>query len=298
VYRKEGLQQTRFTWFDRNGATSSAVGEAATHSTMMLSPDTNRLVFARRDRSGVQNLWILDLERNVPSRLTFGAGPDSDGTWSPDGQRLVFASVREGKKSLYEISSNGGGERLLLESQGPQLSMDAWSGDSRFIVYHIDQTREMWAMPITGEDRTPFLVVKSISGRVDEPAFSPDSKWISYNNNDTGRYEIYVKRFPPTDDKWRISRDGGVQARWRRDGREMYFLAPDGGVMAVDVTLGATPTFGEPHKLFDTRLAFSFQTDQYAVTPDGQRFLIMNPLSDRKLQPFNVVMNWRSLLPR
>jgi Tol biopolymer transport system component len=299
VYRSAGLSQTRFTWFGRNGAMLSPVGEPSNHTTMMLSPNARRLVFARREPTGVQNLWVLDLDRGTTTRLTFGTTIDSDGTWSPDGQHIVFASVREGKKSLYEISSNGEGERLLLESKGQQLSMDAWSGDGRFIVYHIDSAREMWAMPMTGDDRTPLLVAKSVSGRVDEPAFSPDSKWISYNVNDTGRHEIYVKRFPPTDAKWQVSRDGGVQARWRRDdGRELYFLAPDGGMMAVDVSLGETPTFGQPHKLFDTRLAFSFQTDQYAVTADGQRFLIMNPLSDRKLPPFNVVMNWRSLVPR
>ncbi|MEQ1909940.1 MAG: protein kinase, partial [Vicinamibacterales bacterium] len=298
LYRSVSNSLSRFTWFDRNGGLLATVGDPDTHMTMMLSPDARRLVFGRREFSGTQNLWVADLQRNVASRLTFGTGQDSDGTWSPDGQQIAFASVRAGKKNLYIVSASGGSERLLRESQGPQLSMDAWSPDGKFIVYHTDQTRELLAVSATDGKVTPVLIAKANAGRVDEPAFSPDGKWISYNVNDTGRHEVYVKKFPPTDAQWQASREGGVQARWRRDGRELFFLAPSGAMMAVDVTLRDSPEFGQPRKLFDTRLAFSFQTDQYAVSPDGQRFLIMDPQGDRRIAPLNVVLNWPSLMRR
>jgi Tol biopolymer transport system component len=295
LFRAVTNSLSRFTWFDRRGGLLSAVGDPNTHATMMLSPDARRLVFGRREPSGTQNLWVMDLQRNVTSRLTFGTGVDSDATWSPDGRQIAFASVRSGKKNLYVASASGGSERLLRESQGPQLSMDAWSPDGRFVVYHVDQTRELLAVPALDERAAPILIAKT-NGRIDEPAFSPDGKWISYNVNDTGRHEVYVKKFPPTDAQWQVSREGGVQARWRGDGRELFFLAPNGSMMAVDVTLGESPEFTQPRKLFDTHLAFSFQTDQYAVSPDGQRFLIMEPQGDRRLPPLNVVMNWPSLV--
>jgi Tol biopolymer transport system component len=262
--------------------------------TMAMSPDAQRVAYGRRDANGAQNIWVTDLTRGVPSKLTFGATVDSDAAWSPDGKEIAFASVRAGRKSLYAMSSTGGGERTLLASTGPQLSMDAWAPDGRFVLYHIGTTRELMALPVSGQP--PTVVVKPGTGVVDEPSFSPDGRWVAYNTNDAGRHEVYIKSFPPTDAQWQISSSGGVQPRWRGDGRELFFLAPDGTMMAVDIRAGATIEAGVPRALFPTGLNVNAVTDQYAVLPDGSRFLVMRPLAERpRTLSFSAIMNWRSL---
>jgi Tol biopolymer transport system component len=262
---------------------------------MDLSADVTRVSFARRDpMTGAQNIWVANLSRGGFSRMTFGSGIDSDPKWSPDGTKIAFSSRgNQGRKSLYVMPSSGGSESLLLESSGPPLSIDAWSPDSQFVLYHLDGTAELMALPLTG-DRKPFVVVKSGVGIVDEPAFSPDGRWIAYNAS--GRHEVYVIPFPPREARFQVSTSGGVQPRWRGDGRELFFFAPDGTMMATDIRAGTAFEAGVPRAMFRTRGAAAPLTDQYVVTPNGQRFLIMQPLGDRLLPPFAAIVNWPSLI--
>src|SRR5205814_4416259 len=175
-------------------------------------------------------------------------------------------SIRGVDKSLYEIASSGGQPRLVMKSpEGYQLSMDAWSPDGRTIVYHIDTTRQLWACPLEG-DQKPFLVYEPAGGAVDEPMFSPDGKWIAFNSTESTAAQVYVIPFPPTGAKWQVSAGGGVQPRWRRDGRELYFLAPDGKMMAVDVRVGVGFEAGTPRALFQTNVIPDSSVDQYVVT--------------------------------
>jgi Tol biopolymer transport system component len=178
--------------------------------------------------------------------------------------------------------------------EGRPVSADDWSPDGRFLLYHHDGGPELWALPLDG-DRTPLLVVKS-SARVDEPTFSPDGRWIAYNSLESGRDEVYLAPFPATGARWQVSSDGGVQPTWRRDGRELYFLAPDGTMMMVDARLGETPSLDPPQALFRTRIVPTSNTDRYAVSPDGSRFLIMNPVGDDAEAPPTVILNWPALL--
>jgi Tol biopolymer transport system component len=265
-------------------------------STMALSPDAQRVAYGRRDATGaIQKIWVTHLTRGVSSPLTFGATFDSDAAWSPDGKEIAFASIRSGRKSLYAMSSTGGRERTLLASTGPTLSMDTWAPDGRFVLYHIGTTRELMALSMTGQS-TSTVVVRPNTGVVDEPSFSPDGRWVAYNTNDAGRHEVYIKSFPPTDAQWQISISGGVQPRWRGDGRELFFLAPDGTMMAVDIRAGSVIEAGVPRPLFPTGLTVNALTDQYAVMPDGSRFLIMRPLAERpRTLSFSAILNWRSL---
>jgi Tol biopolymer transport system component len=237
VYWVPFFTPAQLTWLDRKGRPLSTLGEPGRLSTMALSPDGQRVAYGRRDSTGaLQNIWVADLARGVSSRLTFGA-LDSDAAWSPDGNEIAFASVRGGRKSLYAMSSTGGAERPLLASTGPQLSMDAWSPDGQFVLYHVATTRELMALRLSGQPEL-ISVVKPNTGIVDEPAFSPDGRCVAYNTNDTGRHEVYIKSFPPTDGRLQISVSGGVQPRWRGDGRELFYLTPDGTMMVVDIRAG------------------------------------------------------------
>ena len=285
---------SQFTWFTRLGQPDGTVGTAESHSTMAISPDGRKLVYGRREPGGAfQSLWTTDLTRGVTTRLTFGVSRDSDGTWSPDSTRMAYASVRQGDKSLYEVPAAGGVERQILKAEGRQRSIDDWSPDGRFILYHMDAARELWAMPV-GSAEKEFLVVKPRSGQVDEPTFSPDGKWVAYNSDESGRPEVYVVPFPPTGARWQVSSSGGMQAAWRQDGRELFFLAADGSLVAVDITLWATVELGMPHALFQTGLIPAATVDQYAASPDGKRFLIMKQVGEDP--PPTVILDWPALL--
>jgi serine/threonine protein kinase len=298
VYRTGSNPLSQLAWFDRTGRNLGIVGEPGNLVMMGLSPDGLRVAYGRRDLStGTQNIWVADLTRNISTRLTFESGVDADASWSPDGRQIAFASSRGGRKSLFVIAASGGPERLLLASTGPPLSMDAWSRDGRFILYHASPTRELLASPLAGGGET-FVVVKPRVGVVDEPAFSPDGRWVAYNADESGRNEIYVKRFAPTDATWQISTAGGVQPRWRNDGREVFFLALDGTMMSVDVRVSDIIEAGQPRALFQTRVVVSGGVDQYAVTPDGQRFLVMQPFGGYRMMPLAAVLNWPSLTAR
>ncbi len=298
VYRTGSNPLSQLAWFDDTGRNLGIVGEPGNLVMMGLSPDGLRAAYGRRDLStGVQNIWVMDLTRNVPTRLTFGTSVDADATWSPDGRQIAFASTRDGRKNLYVISANGGSERVLLASTGPSLSPDAWSPDGRFVLYHASPPRELMALPLAGE-RKPFVVVKPPAGAVDEAAFSADGRWVAYNADESGRHEVYVKRFPPTDAAWRISTAGGVQPRWRKDGRALFFLALDGTMMSVDLRGSDVIEAGRPRPLFQTRVVASGAVDQFAVTPGGQRFLVMQPFGEYRMMPLAAVLNWPSLTGR
>jgi eukaryotic-like serine/threonine-protein kinase len=129
----------------------------------------------------------------------------------------------------------------------------------------------------------------------DSPAFSPDDRWIAYNSNATGRFEVYVRSFPGSSGQFQISRNGGWAPRWRGDGKEIYFLALDGTMMAADVTLGKELQAGVPRALFQTQMLKGTDRHPYAVTKDGRRFLVRVPDPRQVAVPITVVLNWPSM---
>jgi Tol biopolymer transport system component len=253
-----------------------------------------------RTVQGNADIWLLDATRST--RFTFDPSLDRFPTWSPDGSRIVFDSTRKGHRDLYLKPSNGAGsEELLVESAQDKGAAD-WSRDGRFLLYHsIDpQTGyDIWVLPMEG-DRKPFVFLKT---NFDEKRgkFSPDGRWVAYMSNESGRYEIYVRPFSgnapgaATGGQWQVSTSGGISPRWRADGKELYYIAPDGKLMATPITAsGATIAPGTPVALFQTRV-YGGGTDQnvgtsYDVSGDG-RFLIDTVLEDAA-SPITLLQNW------
>jgi Tol biopolymer transport system component len=311
AYRTDATLRTQLTWFGRTGNEIATVGDAdeSTLGHPELSPDGRR-VAVDRAVEGNQDVWLIDLLRGGTTRFTFDPAIDYRPLWSPDGAQIVFWSNRNNGGDVYTKASIGVGlEQPLIGS--PMLGVPySWSADGQFLLYGDGAPRDVFAMAISGAtshpaahsdqgiqpDRKPIGVATSpFDERMGQ--FSPDGRWVAYHSNESGRYEIYVVPFPAGGGKWQISTGGGISPRWRTDGKELFFIAPDAKMMAAGVsTPGTSFEAASPVALFQTRLvgggANTNNKQQYAVSADG-RFLINVPAGDSATAPITLILNWK-----
>ena len=302
VFRAGGGYIDQPLWFDRTGKQIGAVGEPGMYFNLGLSPvDERQVVVDRIDpQSGTSDIWLFDLSRDgVSARFTTDPGGDSTPLWSPDGNSIVFASNREGGSNLYRKSANGGGNEELLFKSAEEKFPDAWTSDGEFIAYESFNPNTKWDLWVLRVDDKTSTPLQQLNFNERQAQFSPDGKYIAYVSDKSGSAAVYVQTFPSSGSEWRISAGGGAQPRWRHDGRELFYLASDRKLMAVDITLSPSFEAGVPRRLFDTRvLTTSDFRNHYVVTADGQRFLINSFMEDRGATPINVVKNWIALTKR
>jgi eukaryotic-like serine/threonine-protein kinase len=303
AYVNAAVSKAQFSWFDRAGQLQGRIGERdRSFATPQLSPDARRLLIAQGP-TAADHVWVMDATGGASSRLTFGSGRDYSPVWSPNAMRLAYLSGGlRGGKIMLKNADGSGAEQALFESDR-LVSIDAWSPDGRYVVFTATGPRslsDIWLLPVAGEKRaTPFL--ESAFNKT-QAQVSPDSRWIAYTSYESGGDEVYVESFPTPGGKKQVSVGGGVQPRWRRDGKELFYLATDGRLMATPVTSGKTLAFGEAKPLFKTAViphgsqSIGLAT-YYDVTPDGQRFLCVIPsASDQSFAPITVVLNWQAAL--
>lgn len=293
------------TWFDAQGKQTGTFGERRPDGGYAISPDATR-VGVRDAGTGVNgDIWLLEFARGVRTRFTFRQMPGTLPVWSPDGNKIIFSTG----ETIYEKASSGAGEeKELLKKPGESLNPVSWSHDGRFLLYVQQNTpktgNDIWVLPLSDSgagERKPVLLLATEFNE-NQPRLSPDGRWISYQSNDSGRAEIYVRPFDASgpalgQGKWQVSKDGGVAARWRADGKQIIFRAPDGSPMAVDVTAnGAAFQTSAPRQLFPAPPGAATDWD---VTPDGKRFLIpIVPTQAVGDEPITVVLNWKASLKR
>ncbi len=298
AYRSGSATKTQLVWFDRGGKQAGSIGPPGDYRQPRLSPDEKRLAVDRRDpETREYDIWLLDVLRGTPSRFTF-SGNAAVPVWSPDGGRIIFC---DGELSnLHQKLSNGSGsDEPVLKSSERKIPTD-WSQDGRFIVYESlgEKTRrDLWVLPLFGDRKPfPFLNTEFIE---QQGHLSPDGRWIAYASNESGTSQVYVQSFQKSGGKWQISTDGGADPAWRRDGKELFFLAPDKKLMAVDATGGSTFEASVPRVLFQTRVTgLEDARNHYVVAGDGQRFLVNTLVEESTSLPMTVVVNWTADLKK
>jgi serine/threonine protein kinase len=288
VFRTAPQSEVQFTWVDRTGQRLGTVGAADSYTNFDVSPDGRRIAASRRDpKTGVNSLALIDVERGVTTPITPLDEDDfDDPTWTPDGRQIAYRRA----DSLVMRAANGGDERVLVAAEAYP---DHFTRDGRFLTYGRQRLGfyEAQALDLLTPGATPVMLVPNVT-LSDEARFSRNEKWVAYASNQSGADQTWVIPFPPTGEKWQISQSSGVQPRWSHDGHELFFLDPDGRLMAVSMPDGDPRRAGEPKPLFATGLTPSNALDQFAVV--GDRFLMKLPLSSRAgdSSPIQVFVNW------
>jgi len=298
VFLPPPTTEPQLTWLDRGGRRVGLVGNpGVVGGNLDLSPDGQQVAFSGNDTTGHGGIWLTELATGRATPLTDNAPDGTDAAWSPNGKQIVFNSGRLGGLSLFLRSADGSGVDVPLvkyeKSVAKNFSVASWSRADVLIFNAYDQSgdSDLWTLSMSG-DRTPKIFLSSKHSEMNG-TFSPDGRWVAYQSNASGRYEVVVRPYPNKDPAQTISYDGGKYPRWRGDGKELFFVSPDGTMMAVgfDATNGVSQ--GVPQALFPTQIR-SGDNHPYAVDKDGQRFLL-KVVPDPQVV---VVMDWRTLLDR
>ena len=287
-------------WVDRHGHSEPAIAAGADYLAPRLSSDQQQILYALPDdSSGNQDLWLFDIARRVARRMTFHPADDFAGVLTPDGKQLIFSSNRSGSPNLYIKGVESSQEKLLLS--GPSASfIESISPDGRIALFRMltaGTQNDIYSIPITGGPATP--IVTSPFNDI-HPVFSPSGRWIAYSSDESGRYEVYVKPYPPNSSRVQISTEGGTQPTWRGDEKELFYVAPGDRVNSVSLEQMAGVIKPGVARLIAGIPLRPARNDEreYDVTRDGQRFLVNSLPRDRRSLSLTVVVNWPSDLPQ
>jgi eukaryotic-like serine/threonine-protein kinase len=289
-------------WWGRDGKQINSIPQSGRFLGPRLSPDGTKLaveIFA--GAQGIGDIWVIDLTRGTSTRLTFGPNSQGSPTWSPDGKTIYYSS---GPGSPYIVAKAADGsapERIVLEDKDIREFPDSFSPDGRYLVYDRKAMENetgfhLWVLPSFGGGK-PFPIVQS-AYEERYPVVSPDGKWMAYQSNESGRWEVYITAFPGGGAKWQVSSVGGAEAKWRGDSKEIFYLDPSDNIVAVDVNAsGSAVQLGTPHTLFQA-IGIQREYGPFDVSADGKKFLINSGNLKEGSDPFTLVQNWPAQLKK
>jgi Tol biopolymer transport system component len=255
VYESGGVtEQSRLAWKDRQGKILGHLGEPTGRIELIsLSPDGMRASAEILDRSGNRDIWIYDTVRGISTRLTFDPAVDTWPVWSPDGRLIYFTSNRRGQYDLYRKAADGSGEEQLVLADSESKTPKSLSPDGKLLFFSSRAKigTDLWLLPldpaINGpkQEPRPFLQSPFVK---DNARFSPDGRWVAYDSNESGQYQVYVVAFPGPGGKRQISTTQSRFPRWRRDGRELFYRTADGELMATEMSVTRERSESAGHK--------------------------------------------------
>ncbi len=290
----------RLVWVDRDGEVEP-IREVRAVYNPTLSPDGRRIALVNFQEAN-SDVWIYDIARGTLSRLTTSPGDEEHPVWSPDGRYLAFYSNRDPEKpaNLYRKRTDGSGPAERLTESDERQIPRAWSPDGRVLAFNIrkDLRSSIWMLQMESE-RKPELFLETPTHVNSWPVdFSPDGRWLAYVSKETGRLEVYAVAYPDPGPRYRISTDGGWDPRWAADGSEIFYIS-ENKLMAVPVSWNPELTVGKPQMLFqDQFYSYGGNVPSYDVTPDGQRFVMLQDVGVPAFTQINVVLNWFEELKR
>jgi Tol biopolymer transport system component len=301
VYLAAPVRNLQLTWFNRQGEVAGKVpGSPGEFTTMKVSPDGSKAALVQQKVFAAQaSIWVMDFARGANSRFTFGPGLQMQPVWSPDGQRIAWRSIADGKTSILQKAASGAGnEEVLYQVTGDVgLGLTDWSPDGRHLIY--TQGKDIWALPVANGSRTPIPLVQSPDNK-SWAVLSPDNRWVAYLSNETGKPEVYVQGVSLSSSnggKWMVSTTGATGlAGWRADSKELLYFS-EGALRFVSLTGGPVFQPGPPQVLFKLppqflRLAFN-PAFLAGATADHQRILMAMPVQENERQELSVILNWR-----
>ncbi len=274
---------TDLVWLDRQGKRLGVVGEPADYSNPELSPDEKKLVVSRMDpQTRTRDLWLFDFASGASSRFTFDPADETNSVWSPDGTRVAFNAVHNSVVDIYEKAIAGSSEPKLLLHSGENKFIHGWSPDGKLLLFRIGPIT--WALPRLGEGKIlgPYAM--------ENPRISPNGRWVAYTSNQSGRSEVYVQNFPPSEGKWQISTSSGTEPSWRADGKELFYMSADKLVAMQVKTDSAVFEPGVARQLFSVRLEATVRRTRYQAAANGRRFLVNLPIETSS--PITIAINW------
>lgn len=301
--RGTDVSLSKLVWRDRQGTELGSVGKPDVYANLTLAPNGKAVGLDKTDQENQNaDVWTYDLQQGSQHRLTFDPAIDAGPVWSPDGKRILFASSRTGLFQLYTKNADGAEDEKLLPldaSDKADKYPAAWSPDGMHILY--ERTTEATRLWVADMPQLTTRALLKGPETTKNGQFSPEGNWVAYTSNASGNWEIYVTSFPDAHGKWQVSNGGGTQPRWRGDGKELFYLAADGKMMAVPLTVGGNFNSGAPAALFQASVREQVAGSElvsYDVSKDGQRFLINSQLEKAETKPMMVILNWREDLEK
>jgi DNA-binding winged helix-turn-helix (wHTH) protein len=287
VFRSSEYPTTQLLWVDRAGHRLSTVGTPDRYLSVELSPTATRAAVVHAGPWIYDmDLWLADLATGVFTPLTDHTGVEADPVWSPDERRLAYSSDQDGHRLPFVKDLITGAEDKLVDADD-DIVLDDWTADGRLLIVR-ERHRSVSALPMTREATLRRLV--ATPSMTDQSQVSPDGHWIAYQSVESDPVDVYAAEFPSFSGRRQVSIAGGSQPRWRADGKELFYLAADNMMMSVGVGSG---TFATPRPLFQAARSRLDGLSQYDVTPDGQRFLIVQPIKGPR-EGFTFLLNWIS----
>jgi Tol biopolymer transport system component len=295
-YQEPGQALTRLTLFDRRGREHQVLTEPGAHRQPRFSPDGERVIAERASQEGSNvDLWMYEVARQSAVKLTTSETPDTNAAWSNDGRTVAYTLTRASAHRIFTKDVDDGRPERPLPAFSGEAIVEDWSAGGPYLAARVPR-EGLWIIPLDPGQK-PWMFRRDTRATVWQSEFSPNGQWLAYMSDESGSPEVFVEPFPATGARWQISTRGGAEPHWRPDGRELFYLAGDGTLMAIDVSSTGWQN-RKPTPLFRMSVAELAGQSDYDVSPNGEQFVVATFLADPIVPPIEVILNWTSLLKK